>query len=161
MLHEQHAGQYYNKRMCNKSFEIVEQFKGMGTTLKIKIPFMKNFRADWTQTMLAIINCRIFCLPVCYPKIKIYRTINLPVVSFGCETWSLTFRKEEWLRMFNSTMLRKLGPETDVVKGEWRSLHNVQLCELYPSLYIWVIKSIMRWAGHVTDTYWGVGNRPL
>ena len=53
--------------------------------------------------MLAIILCRIFCLPGCYPKnlkIKIYRTIILLVVLYGCETLSLTLRKERKLRVF-------------------------------------------------------------
>jgi len=53
--------------------------------------------------VLAIILCRIFCLPGCYPKnlkIKIYRTIILLVVLYGCETLSLTLRKERKLRVF-------------------------------------------------------------
>jgi len=55
--------------------------------------------------MLAIIRCRIFCLPGSYPKnlkIKIYRTIILPVVLYGCETWSLTLREERKLRVHNN-----------------------------------------------------------
>ena len=47
--------------------------------------------------MLAVIRCRIFCLPGSYTKnlkIKIYRTIILPVVLYGCETWSLILREE-------------------------------------------------------------------
>jgi len=59
--------------------------------------------------MLAIIRCRIFCLPVCYPKnlnIKTHRTIILPVVLYGCETWSLTLREERRLRVFENRVLR-------------------------------------------------------
>jgi hypothetical protein len=41
----------------------------MGTTSTNKIIFRKKLRADWSQGMLAVIRCRIFCLPVCYPKI--------------------------------------------------------------------------------------------
>jgi len=61
----------------------------------IKILLRKKLRAGWGQEMRAIIRCRIFCLPGCYPKIlkiNIYRTILLPVVLYGCETWSLTLR---------------------------------------------------------------------
>jgi len=60
--------------------------------------------------MLAIIRCRIFCLPDCYPKnlnIKIYRTIILPVVLYGCETWSLLLREERKLRGFFSSVFHR------------------------------------------------------
>jgi hypothetical protein len=58
--------------------------------------------------MLAIIRCRIFGLPVLLSlniKVKTYRTIILPVVLYGCETWSLTLRKERRLRVFEKRAL--------------------------------------------------------
>jgi len=85
-------------------------------------------------------------------RIKIYRTIILPVVLYGCETWSLTLRKERKLRVFENTVLRRIfGPRRDEVTGEWRRLHKEELNYLYPSPNIVrVIKSRrMRWAGHV------------
>jgi hypothetical protein len=85
-------------------------------------------------------------------KIRVYRTIILPVVLYGCETWSLTLREEESLRVFENRVLRRIfGPKRDKATGEWRRLHNEELNDLYssPSI-IRVIKSrIMRWAGHV------------
>jgi len=58
-------------------------------------------------------------------KIKIYRTIILPVVLYGCETWSLTLREERRLRVFENRVLRRIfGPNRDEVTGEWRKLHN-------------------------------------
>jgi len=58
-------------------------------------------------------------------KIKIYRTIILPVVLYGCETWSLTLREERKLRVFENMVLRKIfGPRREEVTGEWRRLHN-------------------------------------
>ena len=55
------------------------------------------------------------------PKIKIYRTIILPVVLYGCETWSFTLREERRLRVFENTVLRRVfGPKRDEVTGEWR-----------------------------------------
>ena len=74
-------------------------------------------------------------------KIKIYRTIILPVVLYGCETWSLTFREERRLRVFENRVLRRIcGPKRDGVTGEWRKLHNEELTDLYflPSI-VWVI----------------------
>ena len=76
-------------------------------------------------------------------KIKIYRTIILPVVLYGCETWSLTMREERKLRVFENMVLRRIfGPRRDKVMGEWRRLHNEELHDLYSSYNIvWVIKS--------------------
>jgi len=85
-------------------------------------------------------------------KIKIYRTIILPVVLYGCETWLLTLQEERKLRVFQNMVLRKIfGPRRDEVMGEWRRLHNEELNDLnsLPSI-VQVIKSRrMRWAGHV------------
>ena len=64
-------------------------------------------------------------------KIKIYRTIILPVVLYGCETWSLILWEERRLRVFENRVLRKIfGPKRDEVTGEWRKLHNEELNDL-------------------------------
>ena len=64
-------------------------------------------------------------------KIKIYRTIILPVVLYGCETWSLTRREERKLRVFENMVLRRIfGPRRDEVTGEWRIIHNEELNHL-------------------------------
>jgi hypothetical protein len=93
-------------------------------------------------------------------KIKIYRTIILPVVLYGCETWSLTPREEHRLRVFENRVLRRIfGPKRDEVTGEWRRLHNEELNGLYSSPnIIRVIKSRrMRWAEHVARMGKGAG----
>ena len=65
-------------------------------------------------------------------KIKIYRSTNLTVVSYGCETWSLTLREERRLRVFEKRVFRRIfGPRRDEVTGEWRKLHNEELNDLY------------------------------
>jgi hypothetical protein len=84
-------------------------------------------------------------------KIKIYKTVILTVVLYGCETWSLTLGEEHRLRVFQNRMLRKIfGPKREE-DGSWRKLHNDELHDMYSSLNIVrVIKSRrMRWAGHV------------
>jgi len=88
-------------------------------------------------------------------KIKIYKTIILPLVLYGCETWSLTLKEEHRLRV----MRRIFGPKRDEVTGEWRKLHNEKLNNLYSSPNIvQVIKSRrLRWAGHVAHTGEGRG----
>jgi hypothetical protein len=85
-------------------------------------------------------------------RIRIYKTIILPVVLYGCETWSLTLKEEHRLRVFENRVLRRIfGPKRDEVTGKWRKLHNEELRDLYSSPSITrIIKSWMRWAGHVT-----------
>ena len=83
-------------------------------------------------------------------KIKIYRNIILPVVLYGCETWSLTLREERRLRVFENRVLRRVfGTKRDEVTGEWRKLHTEKLRDLYSlSNIVRVVKSRrMRWAG--------------
>jgi hypothetical protein len=67
-------------------------------------------------------------------KVKMYKTIILPVVLYGCETWSLALREEHRLRVFENRVLRRIfGPKRDEVTGEWRKLHNGELHNLYSS----------------------------
>jgi hypothetical protein len=76
----------------------------------------------------------------------------VPVVLYGCETWSLTLREEHRLRVFEKRVLRRIfGLKRDKVTGEWRKLHNEELHDLYSSSsIIRIMKSRrMRWAGHV------------
>ena len=87
-----------------------------------------------------------------YMYIKIYRTIILPVVLYGCETWSLSLREESRLRVFENRVLRGVfGPKRDEVTGEWRKLHNEELRDLYslPNIVRVVKSRRMRWAEHV------------
>jgi hypothetical protein len=83
-------------------------------------------------------------------KIKIYKTVILPVVLYGCETWSLTLREEHRLRVSENRVLRIFGPKREE-DGSWRKLHNDELHSLYSSPDIdRAIKSRrMRWAEHV------------
>jgi hypothetical protein len=92
-------------------------------------------------------------------KIKIYKTVILPVVLYGCETWSLTLREEHRLRVFENRVLRRIfGPKREEDRS-WRKLHNDELHILYSSPHIVrVIKSRrMRWAGHVARMAEGRG----
>ena len=109
--------------------------------------------------MLAVIRRRFFCLPVCYPNIKItiYRNIILTAVLYGCETWLLTLREERRITVFEIRVLRKMfGPVRDERTRKLRKIHNEELNDLNSSPYITqVIKS--RTAGGGCSSYGGRG----
>jgi len=129
MSRDQNAGRIHSVRIDNSAFERVEEFKYLGTIYFV------------FQVAIEKIS-----------KVKIYRSIILPVVLYGYETWSLTLREERKLRVFENMVLRRIfGPTRDEITGEWRRLHNEELNDLYCSHNIVrVIKPRrMRWAGHV------------
>jgi hypothetical protein len=83
-------------------------------------------------------------------KIRIYNAIILPVVLYGCETWSLTLREESRARVFKNRVLRRIfEPKKDEVTGGWRNLHNEVFHNLYssPSIIRMIKSRTMRWAG--------------
>jgi hypothetical protein len=94
---------------------------------------------------------------------RIYKSIILPVVLYGCETWSLTLREEHRLRVFENRVLRRIfGLKRDEVTREWRKLHNEELHNLYssPNIIRMIKSRKMKWAGHVArmgekrNAYW-------
>jgi hypothetical protein len=84
-------------------------------------------------------------------KVKIYKTITLPVVLYGCETWSLTLREEQRLRVCENRVLRRFGPTRDKVTAEWRKLHNWELHNFCssPNIIRKIKSRRLRWVGHV------------
>ena len=128
----------------------MEEFKYLGTTLTNQNSIQEEIKS-WLKSGNACYhsaqNLLSSSLLFKNTKIKIYRTIILPLVFYRCETWSLRLREERRLRVFENIF----GPKRDEVTREWRKLHNEELNDLYSSPNIVrVIKSKrMRWAGHV------------
>ena len=76
----------------------------------------------------------------------------MPVVLYEFETWSLTLREKNRMRVFENRVLRKLfGPKRDEVTQEWSKLYNEELNDLYssPSIVRVIKLRRMKWAGHV------------
>jgi hypothetical protein len=151
----QKAGQRQSIKVGNRSFESVAKFKYLGTTLKDQNCFHEEIKSRLNSGNACyhlVESLLSSCLLSRNVKVKIYKTIILLFVLYGCETWSLTLREEHRLRMFENRVLKRIfGPKRDEVTGEWRKLHNEELNNLYssPDIIRQVKSRRMRWAGHV------------
>jgi len=160
---DQNAGRSHSMKIDNSSFERVEVFKYLGTTLTNQNSIQEEIKSRLklgNACYCSVENLWSSSLLSKKLKIKIYRTIILPVVLYGCETWSLTLREERRLRVFENRVLRRVfGPKRDQVTGEWRKLHNEELTDLYsiPNIVRVVKSRRMRWAGHVARMEEGRG----
>ena len=103
MFRVQNAGRIHNIKIDNSSFERVVEWKYLGTTLTNQNSIQKDLKSrlkSGNACYHSVQNLLSSSLPSKNLKIKIHRTIILPVVLCGCETWSLTLREERRLRVF-------------------------------------------------------------
>jgi len=113
---DQNVGRIHNIKIANSSFTRLEQFKYLGTTLTNQ----NCYHSVQNLTSSSLLSKNI--------KIRIYRNKILPVVLYGCETWSFTLKEERRLRVFENRVLRRIfGLCRDKVTGEWLTLHNEEL----------------------------------
>ena len=104
----------------NSSFERVEQFKYLETTLTKQNSMQDeiNSRLSGNVCYHSVQNLLSSSLLSKNLKIKIYRTVILSVVLQGCETWSFTMKKERRLRVLENRVLRRImGPKWDELTG--------------------------------------------
>ena len=128
---DQNAGRSHNKKTDNCSFERVEDFRYLGTTItnqnsiQEEIKSRSNLGNACYHSVHDLFSSRLLSKNT---MIKKYRTIILPFVFCGCGTWSLTLGEKRRLRVFENRVLRRIyGPKRDEVTGEWRKLHNEEL----------------------------------
>jgi hypothetical protein len=138
----------------NFKCENVEQFRYLGTTITNRNLIQEEIERrlnSGNACYHSVQNLLSSCLLSRNLKTRLYKTIILPVVLYGCETWSLTLRDEHKLRVFENRVLRIFGPKRDEVTGGWRKLHNEELHNLCssPSIIRMIKSRRMRWAGHV------------
>jgi hypothetical protein len=155
MSRGQKLGQMRSIKRANRSFEYVAKFKYLETTLTDQndrheeIKTRLNSGTACYHSVQILLFSRLLSRKL---KVKIHKTIILPVVLYGCETWSLTLREKHRLRVFENRVLRRIfGPTRDEVTGEWRKLHNGELHNLYslPDIIRQMKCRRMMWAGHV------------
>jgi hypothetical protein len=134
MSRNQNVGHNHNVKIDNRSSEKVEEFKYFGVTLTNRNSIHEEIKSRLKSgnacyhSMHNLLSSRLLSKNT---KTRIYRTIILPVVLYGCEAWSLTLRKGQRLRMFENRVLRRIfGPNRDEATGEWRRLHNEELNDL-------------------------------
>ncbi|KAJ4425726.1 hypothetical protein ANN_27922 [Periplaneta americana] len=144
-----------NIKIGDLSFEEMEKFKYLGATVtnindtREEIKRRINMGNACYYSVEKLLSSSLLSKNL---KVRIYKTVILPVLLYGCDTWTLTLREEHRLRMFENKVLRKIfGAKRDEVTGEWRKLHNTELHALYSSPDI--IRNLksrhLRWAGHV------------
>jgi hypothetical protein len=150
----QNAGKNHYIEIADIFFDVVK-FRYLGTTITNRNPIQEeiNRRLNSDNACYhsghSILPSRLLSENV---KIRMYKTIILPVVLYGCETWSLTLREEHRLRVFENRVLRRIFvPKRDEVTGQWRKLHNEELHNLYasPNIIRMIKSRRLRWAGHV------------
>jgi hypothetical protein len=117
----QNVGQNRNIKVANRSFESVSQLKYLGMTVTDQNLIQKEIKRRLNSgnscyhSVQNLLSSRLLSKNV---NIRIYKTIILPVILYGCETWSLTLRVEHRLRVFENRVLRRMfGSKRDEVTG--------------------------------------------
>jgi hypothetical protein len=155
MSRSQKTGQKHSIKTANRSFEDVAKFRYLVTTLTDQNHMHEDLKSRLNSgnacyhSVQSLMSSRLLSRNL---EVKIYKTVILPVVLYGCETWSLTSREEHRLKVSENRVLRKIfGPKRDEVTGDWRKLHNGELHNLYssPDIIRQIKSKRMRWAGHV------------
>jgi hypothetical protein len=139
MFRHQNSGQNHNIRRANESFENVAKFRYLGTTLTNQNEVHDEIKSRLNSgnacyySVQNLLSSRLISKNL---KMKIYKTVILPVVLYRYETCSLTLGEEHRLRVFENRVLRRIfGPKREE-DGSWRKFHNDELHSLYSSLNI-------------------------
>ena len=137
----------------------MEEFRYLGTTLTNKNSIQEEIKSrlkSGNACYHSVQNILSSSLLSKRLKMKLYRTMILPFVLYGCETWSLILREEHGLRVFENGVLRRIfGTKRDEVTREWRKLHNKELHDLYSSPNIVQVIKLRRMGSAGNIAYMG------
>jgi hypothetical protein len=162
MPEDQNAGQNNNIKTDNKFFGSAGTVSYFGANLSSQNSIQEEIKSSlklgnaFHHSAQNLLSSSLLSSST---KVEKYRAINLPVVLYECESWSLTQREEHRLRMSENRVLGRIfGPQGNEVRGEWRTLHEEELNDVCSSPNIVrVIKSRrIRWAGYVVCVGWGI-----
>jgi hypothetical protein len=151
----QKIGQKHGITIASRPFEVVAKFKYLRTTLTDQNHMHEETKSRLNSgnasyhSVQSLLSSRLFSRNL---KVKIYKSIILPLVLYGCETWSLALREEHRLKVSENRVLTRIfGPKRDEVTGECGKLHNGELHNLYlsPDIIRQIKSRRMRWVGHV------------
>ena len=143
MYRDHIAGQNHNIKINNNSFARVEEFKYLGANLTNENSIQEEIKSTLNSgnacyySVQDLLSSRLLSKNL---KIKIYRNIILPVVLYGCETWSLILGEDRRLRVFENRVLRSVfGPKRDKVKGNGENniMRSLVISAPYPLLCGW------------------------
>ena len=141
MSREQDAGRSHSIKIDSSSIERVEEFRYLGTTSTNQNSIQEEIKSRlklWNARYHSVQDLLSSSLLPKNIKIKVYRTIILPVV-YGCETWSLMLGEERRLRVFENRLLRRIiGRKRDEVTAERRKLYIMRylmICTPHPKLF--------------------------
>jgi hypothetical protein len=137
MSRSQKTGQKHSIKIANRSIEDVAKFRYLGTALTDQNHMHEEIKSRLNSgnacyhLVQSLLSSFLLSRNL---KVKIYKTVILPIVLYGCETWSVTLREEHRLKVFENRVLRGIfGPKRDEVTGDWRKLHSGELHNLYSS----------------------------
>jgi len=145
MFWNQNARRTHSITIYDFSFERVEEFTFLGTTLTNQKSIQEENRSTLQYGNVSCYLVRNLLSSILLPntiKIKIQRPVILSIFLYGCENWSLTLKEEHMLRVFQSKVLSRIfGPKRDEVTGKWREIYNEELNDLYSSPKIFVLSN--------------------
>jgi hypothetical protein len=154
MSRHQNLGQNQSVRIHNESFENVAKCKCSGISLTNQIDLHDEIKSSLNsrnacyRSFQNILSSHLISERL---KIKICKTVILPVALYGCETRSLTLREENWLRFFENRVLRRISGPKREEDGSWRKFHNDERHSVYslPNIIRVIKPRRMVWAGQV------------
>jgi hypothetical protein len=124
-------------KIRNKFFEMVKQSKYLEELLTNQNSVLEEIQSSlksgnvFYHSPRILLSCSLLSKNI---RIEIYRNLILPVGLYGCETWSVTSRKEQRLRVFENSLLRKiLGSRKEEITVEEGRMHTEELYNLYCS----------------------------